>query len=230
LLCQTQIKSLQQIASELITKELASDERVKVAGIDIDGVLRGKVLSKEKFLSALKSGGLAFCSVIFGWDMHDKTYERLTFSTADNGYADILARIDLRTFRRVPWEHNIPLFLVDFFNPSTEKPVELCPRGLLKRVLADGSALNASGGGYHANAGVEFEWFNFLETPKSLADKSYINMEQLTPGMFGYSLLRPTQYQDYFYDIFDQLALFNIPIEGLHTETGRQERKLYGET
>lgn len=40
---------------------------VKVAAVDIDGVLRGKYVSKNKFLSASKKG-LAFCSVVFGWD------------------------------------------------------------------------------------------------------------------------------------------------------------------
>ena len=38
--------------------------------------------------------------------------------------------------------------------------------------------------------------------------------------MFGYSLLRSSSNKDYFNDIFDLLEKFNIPIEGLHTETG----------
>lgn len=37
-------------------------------GIDEDGVLRGKIMSKSKFLSAVKTEGFGFCSVIFGWD------------------------------------------------------------------------------------------------------------------------------------------------------------------
>jgi glutamine synthetase len=41
--------------------------KVKLAGIDADGVLRGKVVSKDKLLSAIKSDGLGWCSVIFGW-------------------------------------------------------------------------------------------------------------------------------------------------------------------
>lgn len=44
-----------------------------MTGVDVDGVLRGKVMMKAKFLSAAKEGGFAFCSVTFGWDMHDKT-------------------------------------------------------------------------------------------------------------------------------------------------------------
>ena len=39
-----------------ITKLLENHERVKVGGTDVDGVLRGKVLSKEKFLETLQEG------------------------------------------------------------------------------------------------------------------------------------------------------------------------------
>lgn len=74
-----------QLKVQEIKKELEKDERVKVAGVDLDGILRGKVMTKSKFLSILESG-FGFCSVIFGWDMHDKTYpEELSVSNAANG-------------------------------------------------------------------------------------------------------------------------------------------------
>ena len=41
--------------------------RVKVAVSDIDGVMRGKYIHKEKFESAVE-GGFGFCDVVFGWD------------------------------------------------------------------------------------------------------------------------------------------------------------------
>ena len=46
-------------------------KRVKVGGFDLDGVLRGKYISTEKFLSALRDG-FGFCDVIFGWDIGDR--------------------------------------------------------------------------------------------------------------------------------------------------------------
>ena len=46
----------------------APGNRVKVAVSDIDGVLRGKYIHKEKFYSAAE-GGFGFCDVVFGWDM-----------------------------------------------------------------------------------------------------------------------------------------------------------------
>ena len=53
-----------------------------------------------------------------------------------------------------------------------------------------------------------------------MAEKGHTAPEALTPGMFGYSLLRPSLHQDYFYDIFDKCKDFGINIESLHTETG----------
>src|SRR6185295_2366599 len=42
----------------------------------------------------------------------------------------------------------------------------------------------------------------------------------LSEGMFGYSILRASQGSAYFQDLFDLLEKFDVPLEGLHTETG----------
>lgn len=127
---------------------LQDDTMVKVAGIDVDGILRGKLVSKKKFLS-IAADGFGFCSVIFGWDMHDHTYfKELAISNKENGYRDLVAVPDLSSYRRIPWENNVPFFLVSFFDPETHEPVCACPRGLLK--MATGKAEAA---GYRAMAG-----------------------------------------------------------------------------
>jgi glutamine synthetase len=74
--------------------------------------------------------------------------------------------------------------------------------------------------GFVAQTGMEFEWFNFRETSQSLADKKFAQINPLTPGMFGYSVVRMSQSQPYFAAIMDELRAFGIPLEGLHTETG----------
>ena len=117
-----------------LKSELYNDTKVKVAGIDVDGILRGKLMAKSKFLS-IAEDGFGFCSVIFGWDMHDQTYfKELKISNAQNGYRDIIAVPDLSSFRRIPWENNVAFFLVTFYEPDTHEPVSACPRGLLKKV------------------------------------------------------------------------------------------------
>lgn len=131
-----------------VASVLQHDTRVKLAGVDVDGMLRGKLISKKKFLSVVAEG-FGFCSVIFGWDMHDKTYYReLAISNKENGYRDIVAVPDLTSFRRIPWENNIPFFLVSFFDPDTMDPLCACPRGLLSTAVS-----KAGAAGYRAMAG-----------------------------------------------------------------------------
>ncbi|KAI3599990.1 glutamine synthetase [Moniliophthora roreri] len=173
-------------------------------------------MSKDKFLSAASSDGFGFCSVIFGWDIHDQVYSReLLISNKANGYRDLIASIDLSTYRRIPWENNVPFFLVNFLDPETKEPLVVDPRGIL-RITTDRAAEKK----LSCYAGVEYEYFNFKENPESVAEKRYHGLSPLTPGMHGYSLLRTQLNNDYFHDIFDRAADFSVDIEGHHTETG----------
>ena len=187
--------------------------KVKVAVADVDGVLRGKYLHKDKFLSAAE-GGFGFCNVVFGWDSGDVCYDNAKYTGWHSGYPDALARVDLSTARRVPWDGDIPFFLADF-EGADGKPLGVCPRSLLKGVLA-----RAEEAGFTAKCGLEFEWFNFQETPQSLAAKGGVNPQTLTPGMFGYSVVRMAQNRPFFTALMDELGAFGVPLEGLHTETG----------
>ncbi len=191
-------------------------QRVKVAVSDIDGVLRGKYLHKDKFFSAVE-GGFGFCDVVFGWDMNDQCYDNTTLTGWHKGFPDALAWIDLGTHRNVPWDDGVPFFLGEFVSEQKGRqvPHPLCPRQTLKRVLKRGDKL-----GVAPMCGIEFEWFNFAETPQSWADKGYVRPDPITPGMFGYSLIRANQNRDFFKALMVEMGAFGVPIEGLHTETG----------
>lgn len=187
--------------------------KVKVAITDIDGVLRGKYLHVDKFTSAIE-GGFGFCNVVFGWDSGDVCYDNVAYTGWHSGYPDALVQLDPTTYREVPWDGNVPFLLGDMVDASGN-PLAICPRQLLKRVLAD-----LRGQGYSAYAALEYEFFHFRETSQTLAAKSHVGPTPITPGMFGYSLLRMNQSRDYLNALFDELAAFRVPIEGLHTETG----------
>jgi glutamine synthetase len=139
----------------------------------------------------------------------------LLISNSANGYHDLIATIDLSTFRMIPWENNVPFFLVSFLDPETKAPVSVCPRGVLKKFVG-----KAEQSGWQCIAGIEFEYFQFKETPHSLAEKKFLDLQPLTPGMHGYSLLRTQLNSDYFRDIFDVAQAFEVDIEAHHTETG----------
>ncbi|MCR8556322.1 glutamine synthetase family protein [Mucilaginibacter sp. BJC16-A38] len=187
--------------------------KIKFAFADIDGVLRGKVIHPKKFLDGLE-GGYGFCDVVWGWDSSDACYDNVKLTGWHTGYPDQMCRIDLATLRNVPWDDNIPFFLGDF-SKADGNDLPACGRSLLKRI-----AKQCDDMGYHTEFAQEFEWFNFSETPQSLKEKGFANMESLTPGMFGYSILRTSLNDEFYNDLFDLLLQFNVPLEGLHTETG----------
>lgn len=191
----------------------AGAAKVKVACSDIDGVLRGKYLRRDKFEGAAESG-FGFCDVVFGWDCVDVTYDNAQVTGWQHGFPDALALLDLDTHRQVPWDGNVDFFLGEFVNPDGT-PYPVCPRQTLKRVLKRAEKL-----GFQVMAGMEYEWFNFRETSHSWAAKQGVAPEPITPGMFGYSLLRVNQHRDFFNALMDEMAAFRVPIEGLHTETG----------
>ncbi len=188
-------------------------KKIKFAFADIDGVLRGKVIHAKKFIDGL-ADGYGFCDVVFGWDCNDACYDNVKLTGWHTGYPDQLCRIDLDTFRNIPWDENMPFFLGDF-SREDGNDLSACSRSLLKRISKQCTDL-----GYHAKFAQEFEWFNFLETPQSLQDKNFSHLQNLTPGMFGYSILRTSQNSSFYNDLFDLLLQFNVPLEGLHTETG----------
>ncbi len=187
--------------------------RVKIAYIDVDGILRGKYIASAKFLAALEKE-TSFCNVILGWDAADALYDNTTYTGWHTGYPDALAKIDLHTFRKIPAENDTPFFLGALVD-TQKKPLLLCPRQLLKKVEADAARM-----GYTVYASQEFEWYNFAETPQSIQHKSPHQLTPLTPGMFGYSILRSSLEKDYFAALFEELKNFDIPLEGIHTETG----------
>jgi len=200
----------QQIVAYLKEKNV---DKIKFAFADIDGILRGKIIGNEKFTDGLKDG-YGFCDVVFGWDSADAVYNNVELTGWHTGYPDRPAKIDLSTFRIIPWQDNIPFFLADFSNANGNS-LAACSRSLLKHISKQCEDM-----GYHPEFAQEFEWFNFRESSQSLHDKSYTDIQTLTPDMFGYSILRTSQNSSFYYDLFNLLKAFDIPLEGLHTETG----------
>jgi glutamine synthetase len=187
--------------------------KVKIGGFDVDGVLRGKYVSLEKFFSAAQ-GGLGFCDVIFGWDVGDQLYDNAQVTGWHTGYPDALATIDLSTFRMIPWEPGTAAFLLDFCDRDG-KPLAISPRQVLQRVLSRAARM-----GFEARLAAEYEFFLFKETPESARAKGFHGLTPLSPGMFGYSWLRASESKELVHQIQDQLAAFDVQIEGFHTETG----------
>lgn len=183
---------------------------VKVGVFDIDGVMLGKYMSREKFFSALEHG-FSFCDVILGWDSKDKLYDNSKYTGWHTGYPDAQVRIVPQSCRELIFEDNQLLFIAEF-DGSAEK---LCPRALLRRVIQKASAM-----GFTPYAALEYEFFMFDETPDSIRAKGFRNLKTITPDFFGYSMIRNSVHAELYHQILNMGEVMDFPIESLHTETG----------
>lgn len=182
----------------------------KVAVTDIDGIMRGKYMCRDKFLSAAK-GSFGFCDVVLGWDSNDELYDNAQVSGWHTGYRDAPVQIDLKSRWTLPTEPATGLWLGSF----AEGYADACPRSLLSRLAARARAL-----GFEAQGSAEYEFFIFDETPESARAKGYRDLKPFTPGRFGYSMIRAGVHVELYQEILDTFAAMGIEIEGLHTETG----------
>jgi glutamine synthetase len=183
---------------------------VKVGVFDADGVMRGKYISKQKFASALESG-FGFCDVVLGWDSNDQLYDNVTFTGWHTAFPDAPVRILPETCREIPFEPNTLLFLCEF----ADKAEALCPRGVLRRAVEKARAM-----GFEPYAALEYEFFLFDETPHTVREKGYRNLKNITPGFYGYSMLRNSVWSDFYHQFLEMCERMRMQIEGLHTETG----------
>jgi glutamine synthetase len=183
---------------------------VKVGVFDVDGILRGKYISREKFLSALDSG-FGFCDVVVGWDSYDQLYDNVTYTGWHTGYPDANVRLLPESCRSLPFEDDGLFFLGEFAAPTED----ICPRGVLRRVLDRAKTM-----GFSPYAGFEYEFFLFNETPHTVREKRYQDMTPMAPGFFGYSMLRNSVHSDFYRHLLSTCEAMDLPIEGLHEETG----------
>ncbi|MDP9413314.1 MAG: glutamine synthetase [Pseudomonadota bacterium] len=182
----------------------------KVGVFDMDGIFRGKYMAADKLASALQKG-FGFCDVVLGWDSSDQLYDNIGFTGWHTAYPDAEARLLPETLRTLPFEGGMPLILGEF----SGRAEAICPRAILRRVLRRAAAM-----GFQVKAAAEFEFFVFEETPNSVRDKGYRGLKPITPGNFGYSMLRSGVHADFYRELWSVCQQMRIELEGLHTETG----------
>src|SRR5512139_362189 len=75
----------------------------KLGVADVDGILRGKYLHKDKLLPAIEKG-IGFCDVVLGWDSNDQLYDNVKYTGWHTAYPDAPVRVLPETCRAVPFE------------------------------------------------------------------------------------------------------------------------------
>src|ERR1700751_338572 len=84
-------------------------DHVKLGVFDIDGILAGKYLHRDKLFSALEND-FGFCDVVLGWDSNDQLYDNVTFTGWHTAYPDARVRLLPEACRSLPLEGEMVFF------------------------------------------------------------------------------------------------------------------------
>ncbi len=184
---------------------------VQVGLVDLDGIIRGKFLERNKFEKLKKDGG-SFCSVVFAWDSRDELYEN-SYSGWFNGYPDDKIRVVNNDQPYITADGN-EFYLLEFDDGGDGS--QICPSRLANKV-----SKKAQEQGFTIKGGFEYEVYAFDETFASAKEKNFKDLSPLTPSTGGYSVLRQGSNFDFFNDFLSYTNKMNIPIEGFHPEAGQ---------
>ena len=91
----------------------------------------------------------------------------------------------------------LPFFLAEF-EADGDHPI--CPRTRLRKILEELQP------GFSVLSGFEYEFFVFSESSWSVREKGYRDLRPLTPGNFGYSILRNSSESKNFSGLLDFLS------------------------
>ncbi len=191
-------------------------ETVKMGTPDMDGVYRGKRVSAKQFVEGCDGEGFAQCDVLFGWDIAEEVMAglELAIGSADTGFADILLRPDLRTFRVVPWEAGTAAVVCDAYTEHGDL-VAQSPRTVLHRVVERARAM-----GLEPAMAVELEFRIFREDQESLRAKRYSDLRPLNPGYNCYSISHASIDDDVVGALRRNMDAYGIEVEGYNREHG----------
>lgn len=189
-------------------KPAPNDDFVMLGYVDLDGLMRGKYVSRQKFASILETGS-ALCKVVLGWDARDELYDN-AYTGWHNGFPDDAVRVIPESRRTLPSDGR-DFYLLEFSGDGAA----ICARNLAGRMIT-----RAQEAGFSVMAGFEYEFFVFDETPQSAHQKGYRNLKALSPTTGGYSVLRSAVHTSFFDGMISLSQKLDTPLEAIHPEAG----------
>ncbi|MFN8187901.1 MAG: glutamine synthetase family protein [Gaiellales bacterium] len=192
---------------------------VIAAGVDTNGILRGKRLPVERFLDSLGHGVL-LCDVFWVMDVAEAELverpagHRGYFPTKAQGYPDIVLRPDPATIRPVPW-HDRTAIVLGTFAGADGRELPIDPRATLGRVVDRARSL-----GLEPMLGFELEFYLLAETPHSLAERGFVEPKPLNARPYTYGVYGGSRNEPVLGRMRDLLTRHGIPLEAANPETG----------
>jgi glutamine synthetase len=183
---------------------------IRVEGTNLDGSLMGKFVSPDKFLKSLDRG-VALADLAFGVDLQNTPYWGFPYPAWRGEIPDIFLRPDLSTL--LVWRPGVAAVIGDFWLEDGS-PVPVCPRNMLKRMVAQ-----LADDGFGALAAIEIEATVFEESIHEARTKGYRDLSPLG-GLagFAYHLTKDAGWEEYMHAVTRRLDELGIHWEAWNDE------------
>ena len=204
--------------------EAAKLETIRILFVDQHGILRGKTIVASA-LASLFADGMAAPSTLLLKDTSHRTVFPVWSADGEvagdmRGAGDMLMVPDPATFRVLPWAPHSAWLLCDLaFASGAMMP--LCPRGILRRAVAN---LAAQGKALVVGLEVEFHVFRTVDPRLDHAGATMPGQPAQTQNLAqGYQFLTETRY-DAMEHVMDDLRrscqALGLPIRSMEVEMG----------
>ncbi|HMM62510.1 MAG TPA: glutamine synthetase family protein [Mesorhizobium sp.] len=183
-----------------------------VAAADTNGFLRGQFVSRKGLLSIADSG-MGMSPVTLALDPTDVVLPMPGVSDDGADFHDARLDLDPDSWREIPWhgEGKRLLFLAEFGGGEAA----ICPRALLRKILAEAHA-----DGFSPRYGLELEYTLFDETPQSARSKGYRDLVPATTFASHDLVLYQSAQSAWYDDLVDMCASLKIDLYKAHEEIG----------
>ena len=183
-----------------------------VAMCDTNGLLRGQMVSTAS-LRGIAQNGMGMAPAQLALDPTDVMLNLPGVNDSTGDFHDDPLQLDPATVRRLPWSkpgHDL-LVLSNFTGGSAQ----LCPRSILKSVLA-----RADAAGLVPKYGMELEYTLFDETPESARAKGYRNLKTATLHASHDLILYQAVQTEWYEALAAICAPLKIDLAKMHEEIG----------
>ncbi len=210
--------TLEELAVAVSRDEI---ETVLVVFPDMYGRLVGKRVTPSFFLDHVVDGGIHACDYLLACDMEMDPVPGYQFTSWETGYGDFHCVPDFSTLRLATWLPKTALVLCDLHNEKQNAPVEVAPRRMLQKQLADAAEM-----GLTLMAGMEIELYVFNETYESAREKRYHNLNTGGSYIEDYHILQGTKEEPLVGAIRKHLESSGVPVEFSKGEWGPGQQEI----
>jgi len=178
---------------------------------DNNGVIRGKLVTLEKGLSA---SGLGATNLVLCMKGGDKVCFTSPFSCFDNGFPKFVALPDLSTAVALPWKRDVAAVLCDYYMDDGSSCVH-DPRQILRSAEATLEKM-----GYSVRISLEYELYIVIEDDSLMRAGRYDELLSFGRDYDVLTFTRVPSYENLAKEFMTRCNAVGIKVDTWHTEGG----------